>query len=183
MQLLSNLYNYVHQSRYKGCWKCQFLLLPWVQQRYWLHCCPLAPRHVCALACAHRVPVLLKTHANKAMYQTLWGGRCASARGQPPRKRRRWQSFAFQFFGNEDPAGVWHRDLLQPWQLWCIGLVFMAYGWNGAGSHLCFLLLCFFKAVSLAFLCLPFQFWRSCISSSGTWWDLIGVNHPGNQGW
>lgn len=32
----------------------------------------------------------------------------------------------------------------------------MARGWNGAGSHLCFLLLCFFKAVCLAFLCLPF---------------------------
>lgn len=82
-----------------------------------LHCCPLAPLHVCALTCGHRVPVLLKTHANKAMHQTLWGGSSASARGQPPRKRRRWQSFAFQLFGNENLAGVWHRGLLQPWQL------------------------------------------------------------------
>lgn len=44
-----------------------------------LHCCPLAPCHVCTLTCGHRIPVLLETHANKAMQQTLWGGRSASA--------------------------------------------------------------------------------------------------------
>lgn len=41
----------------------------------------------------------------------------------------------------------------------------------------------FFKAVSLVFLCLPFQFWSSCISSPGAWWYLIAVNHAGSQGW
>lgn len=62
-------------------------------------------------------PALLKAHANKGRHPALWGGRSASARGQPPRQRRRWQSFAFQLFGNENLAGVWHRDLSQPWQL------------------------------------------------------------------
>lgn len=44
-----------------------------------LHCCPLALCPVCALTCGHRLPVLLKTRANKAMHQTLWGGRSAGA--------------------------------------------------------------------------------------------------------
>lgn len=168
------------------CWKRQFFLLPWVQHRQVLSraCCPLAPCPVCVLTCGHRLPVLLKTRANKAMHQTLWGGRSAGARGQPPRKRRRWQSFALQLFGNENLAGIWHRDLLQPWQLWCVGLVFMAHGWSVAGSHLCFLLFCFLQS-SLPSISVPtFSILEVMYFLSRNVVRLGGcVNHTGSQGW
>lgn len=168
------------------CWKRQFFLLPWVQHRQVLsraaarwHRAPCAswPAVTGFLFCWRLVQIKPCTKpSGEAGLQV--------PRGQPPRKRRRWQSFALQLLGNENLAGVRHRDLLQPWQLWCVGLVFMAHGWSVAGSHLCFLLFCFLQS-SLPSISVPiFSILEVMYFLSRNVVRLGGcVNHTGSQGW
>lgn len=62
-----------------------------------LDCYPLAPVPACALTCGQRVPVLLKTDANKTTHQTraLGGGRCAPAKGPAAEKEETMAKLSF----------------------------------------------------------------------------------------